>query len=73
MSLYYDPFPDPIEQLEAWEERMIERYGNLDGSFQCAGCGCTIPIGHCRQAGVAPYGVPVCEDCYNRDRIEDEW
>ena len=67
-----EPVSDPIEQLEAWEERMVEKYMNPDGTFNCAGCGKKIPAGKCRQAGAAPYGVPVCEQCELQERIDDD-
>lgn len=57
--------PDPIEQLEAWEDRMAEKYGLPDGTFKCAGCGVNITVGKCRQVGAPPYGVPVCEKCFH--------
>ena len=64
--------PDPIERLESWQERIADKLMNPDGTFRCAGCGTTIPVGQCRQAGAAPYGVPVCEYCELQERIEDD-
>ena len=57
--------PDPIERLEAWEERMCDEYGNPDGSIRCAGCNEIIDVGECRQVGAAPYGLPVCGSCFH--------
>lgn len=64
--------PDPVERLESWQERMIERYSNHDGTWRCAGCGRIVMAGNLRQAGAAPFGVPVCESCELQSRIESE-
>ena len=59
----FDSIPDPIEQLENWEERMIEQYGNPDGTVRCVQCGRTILPGKERQIGESPHVLPICERC----------
>jgi hypothetical protein len=64
--------PDPIERLERWEDDMAHKFSDREGNLLCAGCSRRITPGQCYQAGVAPFGVPVCKTCYDQDRLEDE-
>jgi len=56
--------PDPIEQLEAWEDLMAHDYANPDGTYKCAECGKTIAPDDVMEAGTPPYVVPVCPKCH---------
>jgi len=57
--------PDPVERLEAWEDRAAAEYTDQDGNLTCCGCGKVIEPGQCHQVGVAPYGLPACERCFH--------
>lgn len=62
---------DPLEQLEAWQERIIDEYTTPDGQFVCCGCRQVIAEGQCRQIGAGPHGLPACERCYHEAYAED--